>query len=179
LYQKYNTMVFSDLFKQVDLDTWNDQVPTYPGLSLLTHVSARTLQVGSVLGIVTGIVTTRFVKAPFSSHLIKCSGGGAFLGAVAGGVAVAAMAANGRLDADGLADRAYRLKHNEKQNSLSQQQIAASLVGIAAISFLFPKSGPLGVLAGVGLGSAAVFVPFFVGTAMQKYAEKEKEKENL
>jgi len=169
-------MGFADLFKEVDRSSYtdSDDMPTYPGLSLLTHVNARTIQLGGIVGFIGGLGTSFFVKTPLSSHLIRSLSRGTTFGVVAGTVAVSAMAANGKLDADGLADRAYRLGQNEDQVSLSQQQAISSIIFAGIFAVAFPQAAPLStrLLAGVSFGSAMSVVSF---ASLKVINEREKE----
>jgi len=125
---------------------------------LLAHCVQKSAQVGGVLGCVVAAAASaraRLAGAPLPpGRGTRLLAGGFALGTAALSVASAAKIAS--LDAEGVADRVYRLHYHAGQARTDRFANAAGFIGAALALSAFPgPSLPLAAVAGYAAGTAA------------------------
>ena len=151
----------------------SEKMPLFPAQTLLEHVIVKGIQVGSVVGCVLtpafaykrgGIGRASIVVLPATTLL----GVGASLGLLG------LRYAQGKLDADGVDDRAYRIANSLGQHAVDASAFAFGCAGAATGAVLGVhglRSVLAGGLAGVALGVGAHGLQLAAPLLEEKLAE--------
>ncbi len=127
-----------------------ERVPMYPAKILLSHVTLRGAQAGSVFGLL--FVTPAlgiFQRLTVSSAWIK----GVKSSTMIGGLAVAAYTLGKHWDdTDGVDDRAYRIAFNKSQTKVDEYAMGGALFGLGGGLILSASLGRSAILAGTYSG---------------------------
>eukprot|EP01040_Poterioochromonas_malhamensis_P019291 gene19291-22753_t len=109
-----------------------EHLPEYPGRVLFGHVTMKGMQLGSVLGCfsIPVVALVRKQSVGLSARTV-------FPLTVVGGLSIAYgklynSYLDGKLDADGVDDRAYRIIHNRGQVKVDQYTALGAMVGVFA-----------------------------------------------
>ena len=131
-----------------------------PKAELITHVTFKTVQAFSLLGMVVAAPAVVAIRGPrnllaLRNKCISYAKGGAVIGVPAGPLMTYARMRS--LDEDGVYDRCYRLRYNRGQVRVDRFWIIGGLVGMTAAtatSGVATAGAVLGMNAGVLLAAA-------------------------
>ena len=170
-----------------DLFAASSEEPTRPGLVLITHVTAKTVELGATLGLGLGMLiglvdygTKR--RSPMVRVLEVCEVG-VSLGCLFGFTLVLGKASNDEtMNLDGIFDRGYRLTHSTP--GIKYKMDIHFLLGGVLGSFVFGSMVPEKWMGGMSwldritrgycVGGALAALPFTL-KVMQKMAKKKLE----
>ena len=136
----------------------DDSMPTYPARFLTQHCVIKGVQLGSSVGILVFPLVSIFRKISFSGAWKVTMPASATVGVAISLGLLYYKHSTGALDADGVDDRAYRIKHNEGQNKVDFYSGVGAVAG-GALGVLGSRSvlssAIAGSLTGVALGIGA------------------------
>lgn len=142
-----------DWNRKIDPSKYADgeHLPEYPGRVLFGHVTMKGMQLGSVLGCfsIPVVAVVRKQSVGLAARTV-------FPLTVVGGLSIAygklyKSYLDGKLDADGVDDRAYRIIHNRGQVKVDQYTALGAMVGVFA-GILISKGRPGSTLSSACLG---------------------------
>lgn len=123
-----------DLSRKIDISKYgdNEKLPEFPARVLLGHITMKGMQLGSVLGCFSIPIVALVRKQP-----VGLTARTVFPLTVMGGLTVAygklyKTYLDGKLDNDGVDDRAYRILHNKGQVKVDQYTAIGAMVGVIA-----------------------------------------------
>lgn len=145
-----------DLNREIDRSKYSDEdLPHYPARTLVAHVTMKGIQLGAGLGV---------ALAPV--YISRVSPLTAFPLAVMAGLTVSGgftykLFLDGKLDVDGVDDRAYRIHKSVSQTKADKYSFVGGLAG-ATSGVLFGKGKPGATLAFACMGITAGIVAHVV-----------------
>ncbi|KAJ3335250.1 hypothetical protein HDU93_005816 [Gonapodya sp. JEL0774] len=124
-------------------DSSVDGMPKNTGAVVTTHVVAKSVQAGSLLGLVLSPLFRLRSKTPrpFLVSLSRPPALGALFGIPIGLAMVVGKSYD--MDADGVDDRAYRIVHNAGQVDVDRHAAFGAFVGALVGNFALPGGNPL------------------------------------
>lgn len=123
--------------------------PEYPARVLHAHLIAKGLEF-SVVGLALAPVLSAVRGTPWRVTLLAAPA----FGLAATYALTAAIASQGKLTADGVDDRAYRISKSESQTRIDSLALGGAALGAAAGAVFFGAGGATGVAAHAALGCA-------------------------
>ena len=136
-----------------------DDMPKYPARVLFTHVAIKGLQVGSIFSLLVMTPAYSFLrKKSIVQAWQRAMPIGTSIGLVATLGALYAAHYGGRLDIDGVDDRAYRIKHNQGQNRVD----SASAIGAAGCIVAAVLTSPISNVIPAGCTGVALGVAYVI-----------------
>lgn len=140
--------------RRVNQGDYSEFMPQFPAFTLISHVCAKGLQAGSVLGLCVVLPILQMRGRGASSFSQRWTRVMSSLPLVSGATATAmlyGMVEHKGIDEVGVDDRAYRLSHNEGQLQLDKWSAVGTAGGVMA-GVLAGRSVVAGALTGTAFG---------------------------